>query len=223
MTISPQGRRHWRAVVMTACLALAAPALHADEDKRAAQLREAARRSQAAAQAAQQELAGVKAERDRLAQAEATRQQALDAAQAQGRQRGAELSRLRAAVAQAEAERDRLQAELRSEATARETLQRQLDAAQAQGQAGAQALDEQRRVTQAVSALLARSVKALGAAEEANRQLHALGLKAVEAYTERTPEANWARGEPFFGLATVRLENEAETLRRLMDAQKVAP
>ena len=84
-------------------------------------------------------------------------------------------------------------------------------------------LDEQHRTTQAVGALLARSVKSLAAAEEANRQLHALGLKAVEAYTERTPEANRAKGEPFLGLATVRLENEAEALRRAMDAQRVTP
>jgi chromosome segregation ATPase len=213
----------WLSAGVLGLLLLGATSAHAEDDKRAAQLREAARRAQAAAQQAQQELSTLKAERDRLAQADEQRQRELGAAQAQSRQRSGQAAQLRAALAQAEAERDKLQAERTQEAAAREELQRQLEATQTQVQAGAQALAEQRRVTQAVTGLLERSVKSLAAAEEANRSLLSLGLQAVRAYTEATPQAYWAKGEPFFGLASVRLENEAESLRRAMAEQQVAP
>lgn len=65
-------------------------------------------------------------------------------------------------------------------------------------------------------------MQALGKAEQANRSLHGLGLQAVQAYTERTPEAMRSRSDPFLALGAVRLEDEAEGLREALDAQRVA-
>lgn len=192
---------------------------HAEDDKRSAQLREAARRAQQQLQQAQQELTGIKAERDKLAAQEQSNQQALAAEKAQSRGQAASL---RTSLDRAKAEGERLQGDLKNEQAQREALARELEEAQTKLQATAQTLEEQRRITQAVTALLERSVKALASAEDANRQLHALGLKAVTAYTQATPEAMRAHDEPFLGLAAVRLDNEAEELRREMANQRVA-
>ncbi|MEK8032700.1 hypothetical protein AACH06_17915 [Ideonella sp. DXS29W] len=210
-------RSPWALLVLTA-LAVHSGACFAEDDKRSAQLREAARRAQQQLQQAQQELNAVKAERDKLASQQGAQQQALAAAQAQGR---GQISSLRTSLDRAKADGERLQADLQSERTQRETLARELQASQGQWQSTSQALEEQRRVTQTVAALLERSVKALAAAEEANRQLQALGLKAVEAYTQATPEAMRAHDEPFLGLAAVRLDNEAEVLRRDMAQHRI--
>ena len=191
---------------------------HAEDDKRSAQLREAARRAQQQLQQAQQELGTLKTERDKLAAQEQSNQQALAAEKAQSRGQAASL---RTSLDRAKAEGDRLQGDLKNEQAQREALARELEESQAKLQATAQTLEEQRRITQAVTALLERSVKALASAEDANRQLHALGLKAVTAYTQATPEAMRAHDEPFLGLAAVRLDNEAEELRRDMSNQRV--
>ena len=81
-------------------------------------------------------------------------------------------------------------------------------------------MDEQRRLNAAVVALLERSVAALAGAEAKNRTLHKLGLQAVEAWRIATPEGQHAGDEPFFGIASVRLEDQAETLRQALDAQR---
>ena len=200
-------------------LLLATGMAHAQDDKRSVQLREAAKRAQAATQQAQQELATVKAERDQLAQAGQGQRDQLAQVQAQGRAAAGQAARLKASVAQMTAERDQLKADLAREVAAREALALQFEKSQATAQATTQALDEQRRTTQALSALLERSVKSLTAAEEANRQLQALGLQAVAAYEADTPVAARARDEPFLGLAAVRLTDEAEVLRKAMAAQ----
>jgi chromosome segregation ATPase len=206
-------------VVLLSALLLT-PTAHAEDDKRSAQLREAARRAQQQLQQAQQELNGIKAERDKLAAQEQSNQQALAAEKAQSRGQAATL---RASLDRAKADGERLQGDLKTEQTQREALAKELEATQTKLQTTSQTLDEQRRITQAVTALLERSVKALASAEEANRQLHALGLKAVTAYTQATPEAMRAHDEPFLGLAAVRLDNEAEELRRDMANQRIAP
>jgi len=193
---------------------------HAEDDKRSAQLREAARRAQQQLQQAQQELTGIKAERDKLAAQEQSNQQALAAEKAQSRGQAASL---RTSLDRAKAEGERLQTDLKNEQTQREALAHELEEAQTKLQATTQTLEEQRRITQAVTALLERSVKALASAEDANRQLHALGLKAVNAYTQATPEAMRAHDEPFLGLAAVRLDNEGEALKREMANQRVVP
>lgn len=215
---STRARRSPWALLMLTALAVHSGACFAEDDKRSAQLREAARRAQQQLQQAQQELNAVKAERDKLASQQGAQQQALAAAQAQGR---GQLSSLRTSLDRAKADGERLQADLQSERSQREAVARELQASQGQWQSASQALEEQRRLTQTVAALLERSVKALAAAEEANRQLQALGLKAVEAYTQATPEAMRAHDEPFLGLAAVRLDNEAEVLRRDMAQHRI--
>lgn len=206
----------------TLLLALAAHAPQAADadDKRLALAKEAARRAQAALQQAQQERdtlrqqqAGAAAEQDALTQR-------LTRAQADARQGQAKQAQQQQALTQAQAELERLRAELAAERTQREKAEAAATDATAHGQ---QALQAQRQVTAAVSALLEKSVQALGRAEEANRNLHGLGLQAVEAYTQRTPEAMRTRSEPFLQIGAVRLEGEAETLRKAMDLQRVAP
>lgn len=211
----------WLALSLT--LSLPTGNAHAEDDKRAVQLREAARSAQAAAQRAQQELAAVKDERDRLIQDDDARRAKLVEAQAQGRATAGQVVGLKVSLAQVSAERERLKADLADVLSGQAALKLQLEKAQAAVMASTQALDEQRRTTQAVSSLLERSVKSLAAAEQANRQLHALGLQAVNAYVQATPEAVRARDEPFLGLAAVTLEDRAEALRRALAEQRVAP
>lgn len=213
-------RFEWLARAGLAGALLLAQGVHAEDDKRSAQLREAARRAQQQLQQAQQELSSIKTERDKLAAQEQSNQQALAAVQAQSR---GQVAGLRASLDRSKADGERLQGDLKNEQAQREATARELEATQAKLQVTAQTLDEQRRITQAVTALLERSVKALASAEDANRQLHALGLKAVTAYTQATPEAMRAHDEPFLGLAAVRLDNEAEELRRDMASQRIAP
>lgn len=201
-------------------LALAVQAPHAADanDKRVTQAREAARRAQAALQQAQQE-------RDTLRQQQAAAsaekeglEQRLTRAQADARSGQAKQAQQQQALAQAQAELERLRHELAAERTQREKAEAAAAEATAKGQ---QALLAQRQVTASVSALLEKSVQALSRAEQANRTLHGLGLQAVDAYTQRTPEAMRTRSEPFLQIGAVRLEEEAETLRKAMDLHRV--
>jgi hypothetical protein len=124
------------------------------------------------------------------------------------------------ALSRAEAELERLRTELAQEQGRREQAERAAAQTRAQGE---QALLAQRQVTASVTALLEKSTAALARAEQANRSLHKLALEAVEAYSRRTPEAMRVRDEPFLGLGAVALEEEAENLRKALDAQRVAP
>jgi len=189
-------------------------------DKRLAQAKEVARAAQAALQQAQQE-------RDTLRQQQATdkaekEQLAQRLSRAEGAARGEQAAKVQQAQALtvAQAELAQLRTELAAEHQRRERAERAAADATAQGQ---QALASQRQVTAAVTALLEKSVASLARAEQANRTLHGLGLQAVDAYTQRTPEAMRARSEPFLALGAVTLEEEAEGLRRALDAQRVAP
>lgn len=204
-------------------LAVACLPATAQDDKRSAAFREAARRAQAAAQTAQQEAAGLRTERDALLRANETRQSELEQARALQRSVAGRLEAARQGLASAEAERDALKADLDRTAAERDEGvrligQQQADAARLQAE-----LAEQRRLTQTLVAMLQRSVQSLAAAETANRQLQVLGMKAVDAYQHATPEAMRARDLPFLGLAEVRLGNEAELLRRDMGALKLVP
>ncbi|HEX5682699.1 MAG TPA: hypothetical protein VFY73_01580 [Ideonella sp.] len=189
-------------------------------DKRLAQAKEAARRAQAALQQAQQE-------RDTLRQQQAAavaEKDALDErlskAQADARSSHRRHTEQTQALASAQAELVRVRAELADERALREKAEAAAADTVSQAQ---QALQAQRQVTASVSALLEKSVAALARAEEANRALHGLGRQAVDAYTQRTPEAMRTRSEPFLALGAVALEDEAEKLRQALDAQRVAP
>ena len=71
--------------------------------------------------------------------------------------------------------------------------------------------------------MLGRSVKALADAEAANQSLLRLGLQAADAYARATPEASRSRDNPLGGFAAVRLEDQAEALRREMAALQLKP
>src|SRR5262245_52449046 len=93
--------KHTMTLALLCTALLQAGPAGAEDDKRSAQLREAARRAQASAQQAQQELATVKAERDKLALADTQRQKDLEASQAKARGQAAGL---RKELEQAQAE-----------------------------------------------------------------------------------------------------------------------
>jgi chromosome segregation ATPase len=197
----------------------------ADDDRRLAAAREALRRTQEALQTAQQTVAKLQNEQAALTQDKARLEAALAAAQGQVTARQREAAALRVQTAQdgsaAQSERERLQAELAQQRAGREAAEHKLDATVQALNASRSELGDQRRTTASVTALLERSVKALGDAEAKNRKLLDLGLQAVEAWRHATPEAFRARDEPFLGLADVRLENQAEVLRAGLDAQRL--
>lgn len=212
-----------RHIVNAAGLALALLAGHgtlaappADPaERRVQQARDLARQAQAALQQARQE-------RDALQAASAATQAEKQAladrlAAAESRARSTQ-ARDHEALATAQAELARLREELAAERQAREQQQARADEALA---AARQELAGQRQVAASVTALLERSTTALARAEQANRELHTLGLQAVDAYTRRTPEAMRAHDEPFLGLGKVALQDEADRLRQALDAQRV--
>lgn len=214
----------WQALARCAvlCAGLWAGLAHAADapDKRLAAAREAARRAQAALQQAQSERDALRTQQAAAAAQQESLQARLAQAEAQSRSGRARQSQQAEALSRAQAELERLRVELAEERARRE----QAENAFAQGRAqGEQALAAQRQVTASVTALLEKSTAALARAEQANRSLHRLGLEAVDAYARRTPEAMRARDEPFLGLAAVSLEDEAENLRKALDAHRVAP
>lgn len=209
-------RSLWMAALLVASAVQAADA----PDKRLAAAKAAARQAQAALQQAQ-------TERDALRQqqaAAAAEKEALGGrlarAEAQSRAGQAKQALQAMALAEANAALERVRAELADERRQREHAERAAAEARDQGE---QALQAQRQLTAAVTALLEKSTAALARAEQANRTLHGLGLQAVDAYAQRTPEAMRARDEPFLALGVVQLENEAENLRKALDAHRVAP
>ncbi|HJV71242.1 hypothetical protein [Ideonella sp.] len=211
-------RTHWAALV----LALAAGVAHGADanDRRVAQAKEAARRAQAALQQVQQERDALRQQQTSTAAEKEALDQRLLHAQADARANQAREKQQAQALAAARAELERVRADLAAERGRREKAEGLVAEERLQGQ---QALQAQRQLTTSVAALLEKSVQSLARAEQANRQLHALGLQAVDAYTQRTPEAMRTRSEPFLALGAVQLEDEAETLRKALDAHRVAP
>ena len=206
---------------LTIALALAGSvAAHAADDKRLAQAKEAARKAQAALQQTQQERDTLRQQQAAMAAEKTALDERLSKAQADARASQSRHARQAQALAGAEAELARVRAELADERVRREKAEAAAAESIAQAQ---QALQAQRQVTASVTALLEKSTAALARAEEANRTLHGLGLQAVDAYTQRTPEAMRTRSEPFLALGAVKLEDEAENLRKALDAQRVAP
>jgi chromosome segregation ATPase len=207
-----RSRAPWRLSLCVAAgvLLLAASAGAADADPRIAQAREVARRAQQALQQAEQDKSDLQKEKTVL--------QGKVEDESKGKLRAEAGQRATAASLAAEkAARERLQGELDAEKAALAQLEAQRAELQTQLQATQQQLADQRRVTANVAALLQRSVQALAKAEVANNRLLVMGRKAVDAYATRTPEAIRARDEPFLGLEAVRLDEEADAMRRAMD------
>lgn len=208
-------------IILIALMAVChAPQAAGAEDKRLVQAKEAARKAQAALQQVQQERDTLRQEQATALAERETLAQQLAQIEARARSGQARQAQTHQALGQAQAELERVRSDLASERARREKAEADAAEATARGQ---QALLAQRQVTAALSALLEKSVQALAQAEQANRQLHGLGLQAVDAYTQRTPEAMRARSEPFLQIGAVRLEEQAEVLRKAIDAQRVAP
>lgn len=209
-------------IILITLMALCAQTTQAAgaEDKRLVQAKEAARKAQAALQQVQQERDALHQQQATTAAEKETLAQQLAQIEARARNGQARQAQTHQALGQAHAELERVRSDLASERSRREKAEADAAEATARGQ---QALLAQRQVTAALSALLEKSVQALAQAEQANRQLHGLGLQAVDAYTQRTPEAMRTRSEPFLQIGAVRLEEQAEVLRKAMDAQRVAP
>jgi chromosome segregation ATPase len=200
---------------------LAGPVI-AQEDKRLMHARESLRRAQTALQAAQQEKLGLQRDKAALEQERNGLEQAIAAAQKAEKVAAGQRQRLEVEIRRVGAERDRLLAEMETLRGDRAVMVDQLASSQRQLASSALARDEQRRLNAALLELLERSVATLSAAEAKNRELYRLGYQVLEAWRHATPEAQRAQSEPLLGIASVRMEDEAEALRRLLDAQRTA-
>lgn len=178
------------------------------------------RRAQAALQAAQAQVDGLTAEKaalakEKTAQAEDVLRQraALRNQQQQREQAQSQIVQLRQDIAVASAHHQQAEAE----AVERETLLQQQMATHRRE------LAELRQSNTNLVSLLERKTIALSAAEAKNRELHRLGLQAVELWRNKTPfEADLASGS-VFGVARVREEDAAEALRIGIDGQRLPP
>ena len=221
-----QDRRVLRALcqMLTALCAatlLAGPA-GAQEDKRLAQAREALRRAQGALQSSQQEELALQRDKAVLEQERSDLTLAVAAEQKAARSAVSKRQALESEFGQVRNERDRLQAELAALRSEFSAGQAQIEDARRQLAASTAAGDEQRRLNAALLGLLERSVTSLATVEAKNRELYRLGYQVLDAWRNATPEAQRAQSEPLLGIASVRIEDEAETYRRLMDAQRAA-
>ena len=210
-----------RPLTLIACAAmLCVGAAHA-EDKAASKERELLRRAQMALRAEQEQRSNLEREKGALA---AERQKLQDETRRQGTQLSAVQAQARGARAQLEearAEASKLKTELDTQRTAGEQLQAQVEQLGRQLAQTRQQLTERTQANQTLIGLLERSTQALSDAETRNRELHAAGLKAVDAYRNKGVAAALSQREPVFGFGSVQLENVAEELRTQIDAQRV--
>ena len=201
----------WLLLVLMAAPAFAQPAPDANRER--AQLR----RAQAALQAAQVQVDGLSAEKAALATEKAVltddvqRQRLALRSQQQQRELAlAQTAQLRQDVAAASSRQQQAEAQT---AEREAQLEQQLAKLRNEG-------TELRQSNVSLAALLERKTQALTAAEVKNRELHALGLQAVEMWRNKTPfEASLASGT-LFGTSKVREEDAAEALRARIDAQR---
>lgn len=184
--------------------------------------REALRRAQAALQQSQQE-------RDTLLAEKAALERRLQEAEAAARQGGGRLAALQRDLVMQRERADGLQAELQAQ---REAAARQAEAlAQERGHAEARwreqlaqvqgELAERTGANRGLTARLEQVAAQLAEAKARNRRLHLLGSEAVELYATKNPAETLRQSDPLLGLATVRIEGLAETLRLRLDAERV--
>lgn len=200
-----------------ALLALASLAAHG-QDAKVSKEREALRRAQAALRSAQEQQSTLQADKARAeAQAAAAQKDAAGAkalvagGAARLKAREAELAALRLKLQAAEAAQQ--QADARA-AEREQTLQQQLLAERQEGA-------ERRQANQVLAQLLERSTQALTDAEGKNRQLYAIGQDLAQRLAGRSPLDTALQQDPVLGLTAVRLEDQAETLRAAIEAQKL--
>lgn len=211
----------WLPLAAALMFALGAPASAQQENAdsvRAARQREALRRTQEALKQAQEQQAALTREKTQLTTDKA---KADDEARRSGAQLGSarsEAVRLRADVARSTAEQEAQRSAARADkqaatSAATELTQRLVNAERE--------LTERTRTVAALSALTERSSKALAAAEDANRQMHALGLQLIEQLRATGRSDSVLALRPVIGFNAVKLENEAEALRDKLDALKL--
>lgn len=221
----PERARRWRRrlTVLMAGLSFAALSLAADADRRVEQMRDAARRAQQALQQAQAEQGRLQAEKAALAAEQAQLQQGLQTSERRQQAAARQAQALQAQLSSAQDEQARLGAERDALKQALAQAQAGRDEALAQQRLARSQAAAQRETLQAVLALLQRNVQALAQAEAHNRELLRLGQQAANAWAQATPQAMRSRDNPLDGLAAVRLEDQAEALRREMAQHQVLP
>ena len=214
-------------LLVVAMLALA----HASawpQDATASREREALRRTQQALRTAQEQQAGMQKDNAALAAEKARLDAELRNASSQTASALGQARSSRAELAKAKAELQRAQGEL---AALRAAAEQEREAATQHAQVQQrqlrelhdlqQTLAERTRTVARIGELLGRSTQALSDAEKKNRELHALGLKLIEAYRHKGVSDALAGRDPVFGFADVRDENMAEELRAQFDALKL--
>lgn len=207
-------------------LALSAPAA-AQDSKAVSREREALRRAQATLRETQQARDGLQTDKARLeteAGAQASRFKSQQARLVVAQSAQAELRTLRAAhqtstdeLAQARAAAAAGEAALRK-AEARSAAQQQDH--QQQFATLRQERDERSSANRALVARLEAATQALLEAQARNRQLHAVGEEAINRLRGRTAVDELLLKDRVLGLATVRLDSQAEALLMRLDAQR---
>ena len=202
-------------------LALSSNPTWAQTSDTASRERTQQRRAQAALQEAQTKLDALQVEKAALIaektsmSADLQRQRAASRSQQTQREQAllAQIEQLRRDVATGTASQQQGEAQ----GTEREgQLQLQLSKAR-------QALVELQQSNTGLAALLARKTEVLSAAEEKNRELHGLGMLAIERWLNKTQFEGSLQSEPLFGINGVRVQDSAEALRARMDAQRLSP
>ena len=208
--------------LVLALMVMGAPAFAQQASPDANRERAQLRRAQAALQAAQAQVDGLTAEKAALAKEKSAlmddvrRQRAAALGVQQQREQGlAQTAQLRQDIAAASARQQQAEAQ----AAAREAqLQQQLTTQRGE-------LAELRQSNTNLVSLLEHKTQALAAAETRNRELHGLGLQAVEMWRNKTPFEASLVTHPvtLFGVARVREEDAAEALRARIDGQRLQP
>jgi len=191
----------------------------AQDDAHTSREREALRRTQAALRQAQETQATLAKEKDDLAGQRDKLDEAAKRTQLLLAASRTDTGRLNASLVHAQEE---LAANQVRDEAARKDLETKL-AEQAQRLTEMQRIaDERARSNAALVALLEQATQSLTAAEKANLQMHALGLKLIERLRGREAGTDGDVGDPVLGFGQVRLENEAEALRDKLDAARLA-
>lgn len=190
----------------------------AQDDAHASREREALRRTQAALRQAQETQAALAKEKDDLSSQRDKLDESAKRTQSQLAASRSDAGRLNASLAHAQEELTATQAR---DETARKDLEARL-VEQAQRLAETQRIaDERARSNAALVALLEQATQSLTAAEKANLQMHALGLKMIERLRGREAGTDGDAADPVLGFGQIRLENDAEALRDKLDAAKL--
>ena len=207
----------FRLVLLTMGMTLSL-ACAGQDDNRAAREKEALRRTQAALRQAQEQQAALTKEKEALSGQRDKLDEAAKRTQSQLAASRGDAAKLNASLGRAN---DELAATKARDDVARKELEDRL-AAQAQLLAAAQRMaDERARANAALTALLEHATQSLAAAEQANAQMHALGLQLIERIRARQAGAGEGVNDPVIGFGQVRLENEAEALRDQLEAAKL--